>query len=94
MTTMFIKHAVNDYNQWKGVYDSFAPTRKAYGVTGASVHQDANNPNILMITQQFNNMDAAMTFAGSDDLKAAMANAGVVGKPDITFCEDIEQTAY
>ena len=34
------------------------------------------------------------TFAGSNELKSAMMNAGVVGRPDMWITTDVEHTAY
>ena len=67
---------------------------KEGGVTGASVHRDADDPNVITITHQFNDLNAATAFAGSEDLKSAMMKAGVAGPPDIWFTEDVEQTSY
>ncbi|MEJ2560391.1 MAG: antibiotic biosynthesis monooxygenase [Anaerolineae bacterium] len=94
MATMFVRHTVNDYGNWKRVYDQFASTRKEKGVTGASVHRDPKDPNTIIVTHQFKNMNAATAFANSEDLKSTMADAGVAGPPEIWFGEDIEQTAY
>ena len=93
-TTLFVKHAVSNYENWKQVYDDFASTRKELGVKGASVHRDANDPNMITITHQFNDLNAAMALVNSEDLKSAMMKAGVAGPPDIWFTEDVEQTAY
>lgn len=94
MATMFVRHKVEDYGNWKRVYDEFASTRKEKGVTGASVHRDANDPNTLVVTHQFKDLNAARAFADSEELKSAMANAGVAGPPEIWFTEDIEQTPH
>ena len=94
MTTMFARHKVSDYGNWKRVYDEFASVRKENGVTGASVHRDASDPNIIIVTHQFNDVNTAMAFANSEELKSAMANAGVAGPPEIWFSEDIERTSY
>ena len=94
MATMFVKHKVRDFGNWKRVYDDFVPTRKEKGVTGASVHRVAGDPNTLIVTHQFNDVDAAQAFASSEELKSAMMNAGVEGAPEIWFTEDIEQTPY
>jgi len=91
---MFVRHKVSDYGNWKRIYDEFASTRKEKGVTGASVHRDANDPNILFVTHQFKDMEAATAFANSEELKSAMAKAGVSGPPEIWFTKDIEQTPY
>ena len=93
-TTMFARHKVSNYGNWKRVYDDFASVRKENGVTGASVHRDANDPNAITITHQFKDMNAATAFANSEELKSAMAKAGVAGPPEIWFTEDVEQTPY
>ena len=94
MATMFVKHKVNDYGHWKRAYDEFVSVRKEKGVIGASVHRDASDSNMIIVTHQFNDVDAAMAFANSEELKSAMMDAGVAGPPEIWFSEDIEQTAY
>ena len=95
-TTLFVKHRVDNYEDWKRVYDDFEPTRKEMGVIGASVHRDADasDSNLITVTHRFDDLDTARAFADSEELKSAMANAGVSGPPDIWFAEDVEQTAY
>lgn len=93
MATMFVKHTVKDYGNWKRVYDEFGSTRKQNGVIAASVYRSAESPKTLIITHQFNDMQAAQAFANSDELKSAMANAGVEGHPEIWFGEPIESTS-
>lgn len=93
-TTMFVKHTVSNYDNWKNVYDEVASLRKERGVTGASVHRDVNDPNTIIITHQFKDTNAATAFANSEDLKSAMMKAGVAGPPEFWFGEEIEQTSY
>ena len=94
MITMFAKHPVKDFSNWKATYDNFGATRQAMGVTGASVYQDPNDSNMVTISHQFNTMDAAQAFAGSEELKEAMMKAGVAGTPEIWFAKDVEHTAF
>jgi len=94
MVTMFARHKVSDYVNWKRIYDEFALVRKEKGVMAASVHRDPKDPDIVIITHQFKDVDAAMGYANSEDLKTAMVNAGVSGPPEIWFGEDIEHTPY
>jgi quinol monooxygenase YgiN len=94
MATMFVRHKVSDYGNWKRVYDQLASVRKERGVTGASVHRDPKDPNTIIVTHQFKDVNAATAFANSEDLKSAMADGGVSGPPEIWFGEDIESTAY
>ncbi len=94
MVTMFARHKVSDYVNWKRVYDEFASVRKEKGVKGAGVLRDPNDPDIIIIMHHFEDMNAAKGFADSEDLKSAMAKAGVSGPPEIWFGEDIEHTPY
>jgi quinol monooxygenase YgiN len=94
MATMFVKHTVSDYGNWKRVYDEFARVRKEKGVTGASVHRDPNDRNVVIVTHRFKDVNTARAFANSEELKATMADAGVSGAPEIWFTDDIEQTPY
>lgn len=94
MATLFVKHNVKDYGNWKRVYDDLGPVRKQNGVTGASVYRDPKNPNTLIITHRFNDMKSAQAFAGSDELKTALGNAGVTGVPEMWFGDEIESTSF
>jgi quinol monooxygenase YgiN len=91
---MFARHKVNDYSNWKRIYDDLASMRQEKGVTGAAVYRDANDPKTITVTHQFKDMDTATAFANSEELKSAMQNAGVAGPPDIWFTEKIEQTPH
>jgi quinol monooxygenase YgiN len=93
--TLFVKHKVSDYESWKKVYDGLGPVRRdVYGILNASVHRDINDPNTVVVTHRFADAKAATDFAGSPELKAAMASAGVISQPEVGFAEDIEETSY
>ena len=92
MVTMFVRHKVEDYGNWKRFYDGFGPERKEMGVTGASVYCDAHDTNAITVTHQFKDLNAATAFANSVELKATMAKAGVSGPPEIWFTQQIETT--
>ena len=94
MATLFVRHEVKDYAHWKGGYDEFAHVRKEVGVTAASVHRDPENPNVVIVTHRFSSADAMFAFINSEDLKGAMAEAGVVGQPEIWLSEDVEHTDF
>ncbi len=85
MTTMFVRHQVQDYAAWRKVYDDFRPTRTRLGVTAAAVYRAADNPNDITVTHEFASIEAAQAFAASSELHGAMANAGVAGEPSIWF---------
>jgi quinol monooxygenase YgiN len=94
MATLFIRLDVDNYAKWKRTYDGFASVRKERGVTGASVYRDPDEPNTIIVTHRFEDIDAAREFADSEELASAMKEAGVSGRPTIWFGEEVEQTPY
>jgi quinol monooxygenase YgiN len=94
MVMLFARHKVEDYGRWKRVYDEVGSIRKKMGVTAASVLRDGGNPNLIIITHQFKDTNAARAFADSEELKSAMERAGVSGAPEMWFGEEIEKTPF
>jgi Antibiotic biosynthesis monooxygenase len=93
--TLFVKHAVKDYESWKRGYDAFGPVRKEkFGVVGASVHRDINDPNMIVVTHRFADAQAMMALVNSDELREAMGNAGVISQPELWLANDVEHTTY
>ncbi len=85
MATLFVRHTVADYATWRRIFDDFAPTQTALGVTDKAVYQAADNANDITVTHDFATLEAAEAFAGSQELKAAMHDAGVSSAPTIWF---------
>ena len=85
MATMFVRHKVSDFAKWKAVYDDFRPTQKRLGVTADSVYRGEDDPSDVTVAHEFQTLAAAKTFVASDELHAAMKNAGVAGEPTIWF---------
>jgi quinol monooxygenase YgiN len=90
MASMFVRHKVADYAKWKSAYDAF--DKKSRGVKAASVYRDADDANTIIVTHKFKDINAAKAFASSEDLRSAMAQAGVNGQPEIWFGEDVEHS--
>jgi hypothetical protein len=80
-----VTHKVKDFDSWKAAYDKHADARKNAGITGGAVNRNAADANEVIVYMQADSHDALKAFIASDDLKAAMQEAGVEGAPDITF---------
>ena len=89
MTTLFVRHKVQDFQAWKEAYDAFDAERKTMGVIGDGVFQAIADPNDLTVYHDFNNADAAKTFAASSRLKEVMTEAGVAGHPITWFANRV-----
>ena len=94
MPSMFIKHTVADYAKWKPVFDEHEAMRRANGFTAHSLHRDTDNPNVIIIAFRVTDLNRAKEFAGSEELRSAMEQAGVQGPPEIWFADDVEEKSY
>lgn len=88
MATLFVRHKVKEFGDWKIHYDEFNAERETLGVVAHGVYQDENNPNDVTIYHRFKTMDAAKAFIGNPRLKEVMEGAGVVGPPDMWFTNE------
>jgi heme-degrading monooxygenase HmoA len=88
MIHVIIRHKVADYGQWKQVFDSHLNSRMAAGENGSRVFHSLEDPRDVTVFSDWDSIEHARRFIGSDDLKAAMKKAGVVGDPDINYLQD------
>jgi uncharacterized protein (DUF1330 family) len=94
MTVVSVRHTVADYASWKAVYDGNGASRKEHGATHDQVLQSVDNPNELLVLIEFGSLAEAQSFTSDPALKEAMAAAGVVGAPDISFRERTAEATY
>jgi hypothetical protein len=85
MVRLFVRHNVEDYEAWRGVYDEFDAQRRPMGVKGDAVFQSVDDPNDVTIWHDFDSGDAARAFVSSQELRDAMQRAGVQGEPQVWF---------
>jgi hypothetical protein len=89
MYVIAINHAVDDYNKWKQVYDTYPPTT-AGGAKFSRVNRDIDDPNVITVVAGFDSLDTLRSFASDPQLKEAMQRAGVQGQPRIEIYEEVE----
>ncbi len=90
MFMLAVKHQVADYAAWKTVYDAFPPTKA--GAKFSRVNRGTDDANDVLVVAGFATAGDAKAFMSNAELGAAMAKAGVVGKPRFELYEQIEAT--
>ncbi|MBN9021889.1 MAG: antibiotic biosynthesis monooxygenase [Rhizobiales bacterium] len=88
MATAIVRFRVADYDHWRRVFDALALTRLEHGITAASVHRDAGDPARVVTILAARSLAAARAWTASDVLREAMAEAGVIGRPEVELLED------
>jgi hypothetical protein len=76
---------VKDYTAWRMGYDGREKSRVSAGITNGRVFRNAQDQNDVVILQDVVDVAKARTWLGSDEMKAAMQQSGVVGSPTIRF---------
>jgi hypothetical protein len=88
MVHVIVRHKVADYGRWKEAFDGHLSVRKEAGEVGYRVLQSVDDPREVTILLDWDSLDRARKFAGSDDLKQKMQQSGVIGDPDVRFLQD------
>ena len=90
MTTyIIVTHPVKDFATWKGVFDKFESVRKEGGELSAVVLRHADDPNMVTVLNTWTSIDAFQEFFGQEELKAGMAEAGVIAPPTVIVANDV-----
>lgn len=89
MATMIVRHRVANFEHWKSVFDSLNETRKnEFNWVGTQVLRDEADPNLVTTINRVKDMASGKRYGGSQVLKDAMARAGVIGTPEVTFLNE------
>lgn len=91
MTTLAVRHSVEDFDGWSIGFKDHADVRRSHGATGHRVLRDGNH---LLVLIDFPDSAAATAFQADPSLREAMDRAGVVTAPDITVWTDVSEERY
>ena len=91
MTTLAVRHRVEDFDQWSTGFKEHGEVRRSHGATGDRVLRDGNQVLALI---DFPDAASAAAFQADPSLRDAMQHAGVVGAPDISVWTESSQEQY
>lgn len=87
MAYLSVKHTVNNFNHWKTVYDSLGNNRQQHGFVGSQILRGTDNPNQIVVLEEYQTFEGVKNWAQSSELRVAMGHAGVNCVPEILFLE-------
>jgi hypothetical protein len=85
MAYLLVRHKVKDFAKWKRGYDGHSAARRKAGLRQKALLRSVRNPRDVFLLFQAGNLKTAKAFASSPQLRKAMKDAGVVGKPEISI---------
>ena len=94
MAKVIVQHHVADYDTWLAVFLEHGEVRRSHGATGHSVSRGADDPNAIVIVNDFATLAGARGFATDPSLPGVMARAGVDGTPQVWITEESNAAAY
>jgi quinol monooxygenase YgiN len=93
MTTVFMKHTIEDYDTWKAGFDDHASTREEYGSPeDYRLFREAENPNEIVMIAEWESAEAFQRFMEESDVKEKMGELGVISEPEVYILEETEAT--
>lgn len=90
---LIVRSHVADFDKWKAVFDAHEPGRRDHGIGGHHINQAEDDANRLTIYFPVSDLDGAREYFASDEVKAAMAEAGVQGPPGFDWVKPLRQQA-
>jgi quinol monooxygenase YgiN len=84
------RHTVEDYGKWKAHFDSHTDVRKRAGEQSYQIFHGTGDPNDLVLFFEWDSLDHFKKYLQSEQLRASLAESGVVTEPQITFLERVE----
>jgi hypothetical protein len=90
MIHVLIHHEVADYTVWKAAFDSALDWRRQHGELSCRIFLDAGNLNDLTLLFEWESLEKARAFLGSDELQARMASAGVKSPPRLHILNEVQ----
>jgi quinol monooxygenase YgiN len=94
MVTLVVFHHVHDYSTWKPVFDEHEAVRRSHGAVAHRVYRGVDDPNRVIVHNDFPSEDAARALMADPSLPAAMERAGVTDEPWLGLIEQLEQKRY
>lgn len=89
---VIVSHPVADFDEWKRGFDEHESVRKDAGFLGHHINRGEDDPNHVTVYVAVSDVDKAKAFAASDELKAAMQEAGVTAPPEVTWVTTVRES--
>ena len=90
MPALMIRHLVRDFDTWMEVFLDEADTRRANGALAERLFRSSADTGEVWILLEWDDLYRAQLFVKSDDLRGALARAGVIGQPEYWYLEDAD----
>jgi hypothetical protein len=85
MTYVLIRHKVADFGKWQAAYEADLPARQRAGLKETHLLHNVQNHEEVVLLLEAADLQKAMEFCNSSDLRDTMQKAGVIALTDVVF---------
>jgi len=89
MAHIIVKHSVSDPEKWKAGFENGSSMRKLAGSKSYQIFHLEEDPTAIVVLFEWDSPDNFRRFLNTPELKETMDEAGVIGKPEIYFLENV-----
>lgn len=94
MVKVIVQHHVADYDTWYPMFIEHGAVRRQHGGTGHVINRALDDPNSLVVVNNFATADGARAFMTDRSLAEVMHRAGVDSEPTVWLVDEAEFTSY
>ena len=88
MSYLLVRHKVADFARWKAGFEAGVALRRVAGEKTYRIFHTAEDPNVLLMLFEWENLDKARQFMNSPILKLGMERCGVTEDLGHWFLEE------
>jgi heme-degrading monooxygenase HmoA len=89
MVNVMVRHKVSEFSRWKQVFDEHFGSRHAAGELSHRLFHTHDDGSDLTLFFDWETLDMARAFFGSERLRESMQKAGVIGQPEVVYLEEV-----
>ncbi len=82
MPYLLVKHKVEDFAQWKRVFEENGPAARAGGLELLRVLRDTADPNMVFVFCRVNDINKAQAFTQAGQVSDSAKRGTVIGTPE------------
>ena len=87
MAYLYIQQIVEDYEQWRSVFDEQREVRKSAGALNSLVLRDVDEPNRLSVLVEFDTLENARKYVARPQLPELMKRAQIIERTRTEFLQ-------
>lgn len=89
MVYLMGKSSVEDFGKWKSNFERNDPYRTEHGQRSSQIFQSSDDPDEVVVLFEWDDRENARALFDSEEMRERLADAGVKGRPELTYLEQV-----